>query len=189
MRFPRTSGGFTLIELLVVIAIIGILAAIALAALGQSRVQAQIVRTQSELRQIKTSIVRLELDTQKSAGGCPVGVYAGSGNEFSLSSLRAGLWTAPTNFSVYGVCQWTAADAANWKGPYMNTPTDPWGNEYYYDSDYYPYQDNGGACTNPYPPGVAFSVVVSGGPNGVNGGASAGGPYDCDDIFLILDGS
>ena len=184
---PRNIKGFTLIELLVVIAIIGILAGVVVSNLGTAREEAQISSAVTQLREINTAIFRLELDTGKSIGGCPIGVFSGGGNEVSITSPRSGLISAPTDFGNYAGCQWFAAEAALWNGPYIKSPLDPWGNSYFYDSDYFPRQDAAGLCPNPYPPGVPYSVVVSGGPNGVNGGATVGGPYDCDDIFYIID--
>lgn len=58
----------------------------------------------------------------------------------------------------------------NWKGPYMGViPKDPWGNNYFFDTDY----DIGG--------GVMRVVLGSYGPNGVGNNL-----YDADDIRLIL---
>ena len=181
--------GFTLLELLVVIAILGLLATMVVASTSNSRTQARIEATRAQLRQIKTAILILELDTGRSAGGCPIGPVAGTGNEFPINLAKTGMVSLPVPY-VLGVCSWNATTVAKWNGPYISiSPPDPWGNQYYFDSDYYPRQDGPPTCSNPYPAGVPYAVVVSGGPNGVNGGTPAGGPYDCDDIFVILDGS
>ncbi|MBC7836864.1 prepilin-type N-terminal cleavage/methylation domain-containing protein [Acetobacteraceae bacterium] len=177
--------GFTLIELLVVIAIIGILSGIVLASLAIARVKAQEAAAIAQIRQIKTAITILETHTGKSVRGCPVGASAGTGNEISLASAQVGLLTAPSvDVSPINGCQWLAQDIANWRGPYIQAPVDPWGHLYWYDPDYYPRQD---CATNPYPSGVFYPVISSGGVNGINGAANASGPYDCDDIFMMLD--
>lgn len=176
--------GFTLIELLVVIAIIGILSTVVLASLSEARTRAKVASTQEQLTQIRTGIVRLELDTDRSISGCPIGGNTDfDGNEVSLSltNSQTGLYTKPTVGSIGGNCYWTAADVAEWNGPYIATPNDAWGRPFWYDPDYYPRRECGAPSVNHYP------AISSGGINGVNGAAQPEGPYDCDDQYILLD--
>lgn len=178
----KNNKGFTLIELLVVIAIIGILSSIVLVSLNIARQKGKIAAVRLQLKSIENGIVMLESDTGKSIKGCPINVDAGG--EFSLSDAESGLLSVPTDFANYGGCQWSAEDTTKWNGPYINSPVDPWGNQYWYDEDYHPLRDADPSCTDTYLGDPTYPVIASGGPNGVNGAEVSN--YDCDDIFRII---
>ncbi len=178
----KAQKGFTLIELLIVIAIIGILSSVVLASLNIARGKARIAAAKSQLKNIQTGLILLENDTGKTVMGCPT--LGDAGGEFSIANPNSGLATVPTDFTDNGGCQWNSQDASEWLGPYISSPLDPWGNEYWYDEDYHPLRDNGGNCIDTYPGDPTFPVIASGGPNGVNGAEVSN--YDCDDIFLII---
>jgi len=168
------QGGFTLIELLVVIAIIGILASVVLTSLASAREKSQLARVKADLKQIRTALALLEIDTGRWPNGCPPGAPANP--EVDLGLNTAGLMSAPPVGVVDAPCEWTAAAVANWEGPYVGSVTDPWGNNYYFDPDYRGY-DN---CAS-IPDEPELNALLSFGPNGV--GVNA---YDCDDQFLTI---
>ena len=179
LEIEKAIRGFTLIELLIVIAIIGLLAGIVLVSLGGAKEKARIVEAKSMLSSIRTAIMRLDLDTSEwpSPGTAvhqtPWTVWtSGAGNEvWDLNSEDAGLTQNDSN-PVY----------PGWLGPYINSiPLDPWGNPYFFDSDYEVDADenpcDGVACT------VDAKVVVIGsfGPDG-----TGQNDYNPDDVIFIL---
>jgi prepilin-type N-terminal cleavage/methylation domain-containing protein len=180
----KLVGGFTLIELLVVIAIIGVLASVILASLSSARQKGQIVKAKTELHNARSAIALLEDDTGKWPNGCTPG--AAGDPEVVLDDAQAGIVARPTAGSTGSGCTWTSADVAAWKGPYMPTAKDPWGNSYHFDPDYQQYQNCATtAASDKYPTVPVFNALVSPGPtktnpNGIN-------DYDCDDIILKID--
>ena len=152
------NNGFTLIELLVVIAIIGILSSIVFAAVNTARNRARTTAARSAVREIKKAIDVLALDTgywpsQEAAAG-PIspqqsGLVDCSGSNNEVQDLAD---------SQTGLLQSHAA-YPGWRGPYIDSiPLDPWGNNYFFDTDY---------DIPPTGDGTWGAVVGSYGPNGV----------------------
>ena len=105
-RHPRLNRGFTLIEILVVMAIIGMLAVMVAPNLFRQQAGAMRDAALSQISSLETALDSYRLDM----------------NEYpdSLSELME-----------------NESGSANWNGPYLRreVPTDPWGNEYVYQSD------------------------------------------------------
>lgn len=158
-----SQKGFTLIEILAVIAIIGYLASVVLTSVNQARDKARIARAEIDVRQLRQAIGLLVDDTGEWPGHKSVDVIepGAPGNEiWDLTVPLAGI---------------VATDGAypNWRGPYIRiVVNDPWGNNYFFDTDY---DTDLGAGEN-------WAVVIgSFGPNG-----DGQNVYDTDNIIEIF---
>ena len=103
----RTRGrGFTIIELLIVMAILGMLAVMVAPNLFNQAESARRDAVRSQLSSLRSALDQYRLDM----GGYP-------------DSMQA-LVDNPSG-------------SASWNGPYLrgDLPTDPWGNDYQYESD------------------------------------------------------
>lgn len=129
LRTRRRRSAFTLIELLVVILILAILAALIVPRVVGRTSDAKIAKAKSDISELAGLLQQYRVDNDK----FPT-------TEEGLASLEQ----AP-------------ADAPNWRGPYTSKaiPTDPWNNEYSYES--------------PGPNGEDF-VITSYGADGAPGG-------------------
>lgn len=159
---------FTLIEILVVIAIIAILAAFVVLGFQSAIEKAKITKAKAEVKEIYNALILLANDTGDWPGHkipnkdqCPPNDVANNeictdGCAFGLASCESGLVCNDGNYS-------------GWREPYIkNMPKDPWGNDYFFDTDY----TANGQCK---------AVLGSYGPNG-----EGLNNYDSDNILYII---
>jgi prepilin-type N-terminal cleavage/methylation domain-containing protein len=169
---PQFRRGFTLIELLVVIAILGILSTLSMVAFSAARAKARTAKAQHDVDQILLAVQAMSNDTGEWPGHQPMDYNCGASGTCVANNEICGDGCANNLASAAaGIAQDdSGAPYANWNGPYMaRIPLDPWGNEYFFDSDY-DHTDWG------------WSVVVgSYGPDGVGNNL-----YNADDIVKKL---
>ncbi len=164
--------GFNLMEILIILAIIGLLMGIALVGAWSARDKAKAARARKEMRQIYNAVMLMEADTEMWPGhqvpyeigtGAAGNEICGDGCAFGLNDCMAGLVCNPELPDSY----------MGWDGPYMNEmPKDPWGNDYFFDTDY------------DLEPGEGekWAVVIgSYGPNG-----QGNNQYDEDDVLQVI---
>jgi len=167
------KGGFTLIELLVVIGIISLLATIAITAVRTAQSNARMDKARGDLKQLQTAILLLGTFSNEWPGHQPSGLkcseYLGgcpASNEICDDGCTFGLSDEESGLSLDD----TTTPYKDWNGPYIKLiPVDPWGSEYFMDTDYNHSQYGD------------IAVVGSYGPNGVGNDQ-----YDSDDLILIL---
>jgi general secretion pathway protein G len=158
MQRGSSSRGFTLLELMVVVAIIATLAAVSALVARHYITKAKVIRATGDIEMIYKAIVLLESDTEEWPGHQKVGSTQPSGSNeiWDLSKPKAGLVATDGKFP-------------NWHGPYLTSiPLDPWGNPYFFDTDY-------------KIDGVDRVVLGSFGPNGKGRNV-----YDDDNIIKII---
>jgi general secretion pathway protein G len=156
---PRhRRDGFTIVELLVTIAIIGVLSTLAMVAVRSAQSQARITKARHDVDALVLALKQLENDTGQWPGHQEVDEVEtlGANEIWDLNSASAGITQTDGLFP-------------NWNGPYMaEVRDDPWGNPYFYDSDY-------------TISGEARVVIGSFGPNG-----NGQNVYDADNIYKVL---
>ena len=173
MTFSEKNG-FTLIEFLITIGIIALLTTISIASVSFARSRASTTKAEADLATIRKAIDALAGDTKHWPGHqiidnvCTTNITGPPGCDTGNNELCDD-GCASTLSSGFGGITQTDGNFPGWNGPYMNSiPLDPWGNEYFLDTDY-----NTGSGTE--------AVIGSYGPNG-----SGLNLYDSDDIFLII---
>jgi len=108
LRLNHRRRAFTLIELLVVILILAILAALIVPRVVGRTSDAKLAKAASDIATLSSLLQQYRIDNDK----------------------------YPTTEEGIQVLRVQPSDAPNWKGPYTSKdlPTDPWGNEYSYES-------------------------------------------------------
>lgn len=165
----KNCRGFTLLELLIVIAIIGILVSIILISTNTAREKARIAKAKADCRAIYNAIIMLESDTEQWPGhkeaweveiGIPNNEICDDGCIIKFSDPEAGLAADDLSPNEY----------PGWNGPYISASqlVDPWGSEYFFDTDYVGAE------------GLAV-VIGSYGPNGA--GLNL---YDSDNVYYLI---
>ncbi len=143
---------------------------------------------------MRNAIFLLEHDTGKWPNGCPPGTIDAS-DEKDVDDANVGLTAVPTvdasTDSEDPLCSWNAANIAAWRGPYLTGAgiTDPWGNEYGWDPDYWTIGTERGYCAIPGLPNAddtnSRPVIFSKGSDGIGGENVANG-YSCNDVVYML---
>ncbi|MDQ3014599.1 MAG: prepilin-type N-terminal cleavage/methylation domain-containing protein [bacterium] len=162
MTRKSSQRGFTLIELLVVIAIIGILSATVLATLSVARNKAKVAKAQLELKAIQNAFHMFQTDTDEWPGHHDIDEIetAGSNEIWDMTAASVGLIATDSTY-------------AGWTGPYIQSiNNDPWGNPYFFDTDY---------DIDPTAGVQQAAVIGSFGPNGAGQNV-----YDSDNVIIKL---
>jgi prepilin-type N-terminal cleavage/methylation domain-containing protein len=165
----KKKSGFTLIELLVVISIIGLLASVVLVSLTTAKEKAKRTKAISDLRNIRTAMEQMSIDTGLGPNGCP-NYDMNGGVETELDSPWSGLTYIPTLGFDGGV------SPTSGPGQHVNDIGVP---TVYLLLD--PHFGNPGAPWNPPPAGTGYMNHSTNNPTGCGWTAAAisrwAGPY------------
>ena len=156
---PEHYRGFTMMEMVIVLAIIGLLAAVLTPMVTNYVDQSRVAKTQSDVRTIGEAIGRFKRDVGRypmwstanallQDSSANVVTLRGPGNLPTEASTTAWTSATPTDADCVTNCQFdqlqnqlltnaplyattsSLAKPFKWKGPYMDSDTDPWGNMY-----------------------------------------------------------
>jgi len=108
----QNQGGFTLIEIMVVILILGLLATIVVQSLRGATDKAKHTKAQADLHELQTALDRYYLDN---------GYYPSTDQGLQALVTRPSSGQIPNSYEEGGYVQ--------------RVPLDPWGNQYFYQSD------------------------------------------------------
>ncbi|MEA3449707.1 MAG: prepilin-type N-terminal cleavage/methylation domain-containing protein [Patescibacteria group bacterium] len=184
----KKISGFSLIELLVVIAIVGLLTTIAVVAVNNARYKAKEAVVLNDLKVINDAMSTLVNDTNLWPGEQAVDtVSSAPNNEICGEDVNSEDCGARTLSAGISGLLATNGNYGNWQGPYVNSmPIDPWGNEYFFDTDYSldinnePCGCGAGGCVDAVVLG-SYGQDMAGKPV-----STATGAYGCDDIIRII---
>jgi len=155
----KHRSGFTLVEILIVVAVVGLLASLGILNITKSMQTRREKTAITELELLATGILQLAWDT----GRWPNKAWREEGAS-GVNEIWSFVGSGLDKNTIDGIYD-------GWKGPYYEgSYKDPWGNFYFFDSDYH-YEGRSDRI-----------VVGSFGPNGVGKNI-----YDKDNIIVFLD--
>lgn len=194
ISIKKNKQGFSLMELLVVLGIIGLLSTLSMAIVGEARERSKISSAQHDIDQLYKAITMMANDTGQWPGHQSADVICAgcNNNEICGPDINSNDCAAGgLDDEVSGITQNdTGTPYANWSGPYMlSMPEDPWGYEYFFDTDYAIKNTDGTPCDGGVVPVDCREAVVVGsyGPDRLgrptNGTAGA---YGGDDVIKVI---
>lgn len=195
LEWKKNRKGFTLIELLVVLGIIGLLTTLSVVAVRTARTKSKISKAKHDIDQIYKAISMMSNDTGYWPNHQTVDTVCAtcSNNELCGPDLNGNdCATGGLDDEVAGIIlDDSGSPYSNWSGPYMpSMPEDPWGREYFFDTDYAVKNTDGTPCDGlSVPVDCRYAVVIgSYGPDqeGRPSEDSTAGAFGGDDVIKVI---